>query len=124
MDNFTLVRPEHLNHHGNLFGGVLLKWVDESAWLAASREYSGCRLVTLAMDRVEFRHPAHSGSILRLHVERARQGTTSVTYSVEVFSDEPGAAAEVSIFTTNVTFVRVDEAGKKCPLSAGATRRG
>ena len=24
MDNFTLVRPEHLNHHGYLFGGVPL----------------------------------------------------------------------------------------------------
>lgn len=31
MENFTLVRPEHLNHHGYLFGGVLLKWVDEYA---------------------------------------------------------------------------------------------
>ncbi|TYB32288.1 MAG: acyl-CoA thioesterase, partial [Flexistipes sinusarabici] len=24
MENFRLVRPEHLNHHGYLFGGVLL----------------------------------------------------------------------------------------------------
>jgi len=117
MDNFTLVRPEHLNHHGYLFGGVLLKWVDEFAWLAASREHRGCRLVTIAMDNVEFKHPASSGSILRFHIDRARQGTTSVTYAVEVFSDEPGADEEQSIFTTNVTFVRVDEDGKKCALS-------
>jgi len=28
MNNFTLVRPEHLNYHGYLFGGMILKWVD------------------------------------------------------------------------------------------------
>ena len=116
MENYVLVRPEHLNHHGSLFGGVLLKWVDEFAWLAASREHRGCRFVTIAMDNVEFRHPAPSGSILRFHIEQSKQGTTSVTYAVEVFSDTPGAADEISIFHTHVTLVRVDENGKKCPL--------
>ena len=116
MDNFALVRPEHLNHFGSLFGGQLLKWVDEFAWMAASREFRGCRLVTIAMDRVEFRRGAPSGSILRFHIEPARLGTTSVTYSVEVFSDEPGADAEAAIFSTRITFVRIDDAGNKLPL--------
>ena len=39
MDTFTLVRTGHLNHQGNLFGGQLLKWVDEYAWFAATRDY-------------------------------------------------------------------------------------
>jgi acyl-CoA hydrolase len=90
MDNFVIVRPEHLNHHGYLFGGQMLKWVDDFAWLTASRDFAHCRLVTIAMDRVEFRHPAPSGSILRFNILPARRGNTSVTYSVEVFSDEPG----------------------------------
>jgi acyl-CoA hydrolase len=29
VDNFTIVRPEHLNHHGDLFGGTMLRWIDE-----------------------------------------------------------------------------------------------
>ena len=116
MENYVLVRPEHLNHHGYLFGGVLLKWVDEFAWLAATREHPACRFVTVAMDRVEFKRPAPSGASLRFHIWQSRLGTTSVTYAVEVFSTPPGASDEVSIFTTNVTFVRVDQTGKKCPL--------
>ena len=115
-DSFAIVRPEHLNHHGSLFGGQLLKWVDEFAWLAASREFTHCRLVTIAMDRVVFRHGAPGGAILRFHILPLRLGSTSVTYSVEVFSDEPGADAEKSIFSTNVTFVRIDDHGAKCPL--------
>ncbi len=116
MDNFALVRPEHLNHHGSLFGGQLLKWVDEFAWMAASREFRGCKLVTIAMDRVEFKHPAPGGAILRFHVAPARLGDTSVTYAVEVFADNPGAETEQSIFSTRITFVRIDDKGKKLPL--------
>ncbi|HUW56373.1 MAG TPA: acyl-CoA thioesterase [Planctomycetota bacterium] len=114
MENYALVRPEHLNHYGHLFGGVLLKWVDEYAWLAASRDYPGCRFVTVGMDRVEFKHPVGPGAILRFHITRAKEGTTSVTYAVEVLSRGVDAPDETSIFTTHVTFVSVDEQGKKC----------
>jgi hypothetical protein len=56
MDTYTLVRTEHLNHNEKLFGGQLLKWVDEFAWLAAARDFCGSVLVTRAMDNSEFRH--------------------------------------------------------------------
>lgn len=116
MDNFTLVRPEHLNHHGRLFGGVMLKWVDGSAWVAASLDFRHCSLVTVAMDHVEFRHPVPLGAILRFRTVAHRVGTTSVTYAVEVFSDEPGGDEEKNVFTTHVTFVHIDADGNKAPL--------
>jgi acyl-CoA hydrolase len=116
MDNFTLVRSEHLNHHGNLFGGALLRWVDEYAWIVASLDFPHCRLVTIGMDRVEFRHQVPNGSILRFSILPVRQGTTSITYQVDVSADAPGAAAERNVFSTNITFVSVDEHGMKCPL--------
>ncbi len=116
MDNFTLVRPEHLNHHGYLFGGVMLKWVDENAWMAASREYPGCTLVTVNMDACRFKHRVENGSILRFQMQRADQGRTSVSYTVNVLADEPGAAAEKEVFSTRVTFVRLDEQGRPCAL--------
>jgi len=122
MDTFALVRPEHLNHHGFLFGGALLKWVDEFAWLVASREFPGCTFVTVGMDEIVFRHPVLNGSILRFHILSLRQGHTSVSYGVEVFADAPGAVAEKMVFTTRVTFVRVDAAGRKVPLSAADRR--
>ncbi len=116
MNNFTIVRPEHLNHYGYLFGGALLRWVDEYAWIVASLDFPHCRLVTIAMDRVEFRQQVPNGSILRFKVLPVRQGRTSVTYHVNVLADQPGATSERDIFSTNVTFVRVDDQGQKCPL--------
>ncbi len=116
MDTYTLVRTEHLNHNGKLFGGQLLKWVDEFAWLAAARDFCGSILVTRAMDNSEFRHTVPNGSILRFRVEQVRLGTTSVLYSVDVYADMPGSRDEELIFSNRVTFVGVDENGVKCPL--------
>lgn len=116
MDNFTVVRKEHLNHHGYLFGGTLLSWVDEFAWLFASLDFPGCTLVTVGMDRVTFGERVESGSILRFSILPMRRGTTSVTYSVVVYADAPGATEEKEVFSTNVSFVRIDAQGNKCPL--------
>jgi len=116
LENFTMVRPEHLNHHGYLFGGQLLLWVDEYAWLAAARENPGCKLVTRAMDSIEFVRTAPVGSILRFDIRCAKRGTTSLRYQVTVWCDAPGASSEYQIFTTVVTFVNVDEQGNKRPL--------
>lgn len=116
MNNYTLVRPEHLNHHGNLFGGAMLKWVDEFAWLAASKEFRGCKLVTVAMNEIRFSHQVPLGSILRFSIEFARQGKTSATYNVLVYSDEPGKDREKQVFANSITFVRIDDKGRKVGL--------
>ena len=119
MDTFTIVRPEHLNHHGTLFGGQMLKWVDENAWLVAALDYPGRHLVTRAMDKIEFKTGVPPGSILRFSICRAREGTTSVTYSIEVYahsSDTQSTKDEVPVFSTAVTFACVDRNGRKSPL--------
>lgn len=116
MDSYAIVRPEHLNHHGHLFGGAVLKWVDEYAWLTASLDYPGCRLVTMALSDVVFERPAVCGAILRFSVLPERFGTTSVSYRVTVLADEPGAQVEKTILSTLITFVRLDESGNKAAL--------
>ena len=111
-----MVRTEHLNHHGYLFGGQMLKWVDEFAYLAAARDYPGVKLVTRAMDTIEFRTHVLNGSILRFRILPLRVGTTSVTYDVKVYADPPGATAETLVFSNHITFVAVDPAGDKAEL--------
>ncbi len=123
MDNFTIVRPEHLNHHGVLFGGQLLRWVDEYAWLVAARDFPGYRMVTRAMERSEFRTPVASGSILRFSILPIHRGDTSVTYAVEVYADPPGTGSELHVFSNHVTFVCVDDKGRKRALPRGGKLR-
>lgn len=118
MISYKLVMPEHLNQYGVLFGGNLLKWVDEIAWMAVSLDYPGSRFVTIGMDRVEFKKGVSGGSIMRFEVGRQRVGHTSVTYNALVSRRELHRSEEDVIFSTDITFVRVDEDGVKIPIGA------
>jgi acyl-CoA hydrolase len=127
MDLFTIVRPEHLNHYGHLFGGQLLKWVDEFAYLVGVREFPGARLVTRAMDEVSFTHGVQVGSTLRFSICRSNLGTTSVRYAVDVFAQECGKLDEYHVFRTTITFVCIGAGHEKqalpTPVDGSGSRR-
>jgi acyl-CoA hydrolase len=113
-ETHRLVLTEDLNQYGSLFGGRLLSWVDEASFIAASLDYPQCKFVTIGMDEVAFKVGVKNGSILVIRSQRKKLGKTSVTYNVEVFC---GRVQEKKvIFTTNVTFVNVDDAGEKCAI--------
>lgn len=114
METHRLVLPEDLNQFGFLFGGRLLAWVDEASWIAASLDHPNCQFVTIALDSVEFRHSVREGTILTISSEEKKKGSTSVTYEVNVYRGR--ASDEPAIFSTHVTFVNVNEDGRKVPL--------
>lgn len=116
METYCFVRPEYLNHQGFLFGGQLLRWIDEYTWLAAARDFPGCILVTRAMDNIQFRKRVSNGAILRFEIAPSHQGNTSVTYTAEVYASSPASRDEEMVFSTHVTFVAVNEHGEKVKL--------
>jgi acyl-CoA hydrolase len=117
MESYKIVLPEHLNHYGFLFGGNMLQWVDEVAYIAATLEFPGCNFVTVGMDRVEFRKSICQGSILRFDIQRTRTGTTSVRYSVNVSARDLQASEEHSVFSTSITYVCIDNCGRKTAIA-------
>ncbi|MDO9543442.1 MAG: acyl-CoA thioesterase [Kiritimatiellia bacterium] len=116
MKNHKLVLPENLNQYGFLFGGYLLKWVDEYAWISASLDYPGCNFVTIGMDTVEFRKTVKKGTILKFITKKTKEGNTSVQYSVNVYRGNIRGGKKELVFFTHVTVVRIDEEGNKIPL--------
>jgi len=116
MNHRKLVLPEHMNDQGSLFGGHLLKWLDEFAYITASLEFPGNRFVTIALNNVEFKHPILCGQILRFAVSQVRLGNSSVEYLIEVFGEGSGGAVGQVLFATGITFVNVSESGKKKPI--------
>ena len=111
-----LVRPEHLNHHGVLFGGYLLQWVDEFAYLAALEDYPNVHFVTRAMDASSFKQSVHNGAIITFDITRSRVGTTSVTYEVNVTGRRVTSTEILHVFSTHVTMCAIDSNGQKTPL--------
>lgn len=116
MQHYKIVLPEHLNDYGFLFGGNLLKWVDEIAYIRVSLDMPGRKFVTVGLDAVEFRHQINKGQILCFSCEQIRVGATSVTYHVEVFGERYQAEGRPVLFETRITFVSVDDDGRKAPL--------
>ena len=61
MERFKIVLPADLNDFGSLFGGILLKWVDETAYMKVSLDFPGQRFVTIGLNNVELKHPIRQG---------------------------------------------------------------
>jgi Acyl-CoA hydrolase len=117
MDHYKIVLPADLNDYGSLFGGTLLKWVDEIAYIRVSLDFPGQHFVTIGLDNVEFKHPIRKGQILRFSCTKTRVGRTSVSYLVQVFGARYNTESEAVLFENNITFVCVDENGQKAVIS-------
>lgn len=120
MDHHKLVLPGHINHYGFLFGGYLLQWLDEFAYITATVEFPGLRFVTVAMEDVQFKRGISTGEVLRFVVNRVSTGHTSVRYRVRAHGLVLQPDPETVLFETTVTFVNVDAAGRKMPLPASS----
>jgi acyl-CoA hydrolase len=119
MENHVIVRTEHMNHQGSLFGGQMLVWVDESAGMTVMIEFPGMRFVTRGFSQVEFRKPVLNGSILKIVTNRCRVGKTSITYHVEVYARPPDRNENDLVFETEVTYVAIDDKGNKITIPSG-----
>ncbi len=115
MEFHKLVLPEHLNHLGSLFGGHMLKWIDEVAYIAVNLDYPGRHFVTIALDNVEFKHRIRNGQILRFDIQQSRLGKTSVQYNVKVYGAREADDTDLVLFETHITFVNIVD-GRKAAI--------
>ncbi len=118
MENYKLVLPGDLNQHGYLYGGNLLKWIDEYTWIAATLDYPGSRFVTVALDKVTFKKGVNDGAILKFVIDKSHEGNTSVQYLVNVYCLTNCNSNSEIIFSTHITFVNLDENGTKKSLKS------
>ena len=109
MKSMFLVRSEHLNHEGHLFGGDLMAEIDTIAYCLLRQEYGDKSFVTRAAE-ISFERPASLGDVITFEAKLLRVGTTSA--HVEVV----GAVAGQRLATATVVYVNVDADGKKAPL--------
>src|SRR6476659_5383190 len=78
------VKPEDLNPNGTLFGGSLLRWIDEEAAIYAICQLDNKRVVTKYMSEINFLSSAVQGDIIEMGITATKFGTTSITLFCEV----------------------------------------
>ncbi|NBO22425.1 acyl-CoA thioesterase [bacterium] len=103
--------------HGNLFGGNMMAFVDESAAAYVCQICNTPRMVTVKVSEFEFKRPVKVGNILKFYGEVIRFGTTSITVSIVVKKYSVYTQDEEVVTSTNMTFVRIDDEGSPIPIS-------
>jgi len=112
-----LIKKSDLGFHGNLFGGKLLAWLDSTAAAYSMQVCDNPRMVTVSIDRCEFKKPAKEGQLLKIYGRVSNIGTTSITLYMEARSHNVYSGKQNLILSTNIKFVRIDEEGDPLPIS-------
>lgn len=106
------IKPEDLNPNGSLFGGTLLKWIDEEAAIYAVCQLDSKDLVTKYMSEINFHSSARNGEIIEMGMEVVKFGTTSVTLKCVVRNK---ITKQHIITVEQIVFVTIDENGRPLP---------
>lgn len=102
--------------HNNLFGGILMSWIDEAAAAYATEYCHTPNMVTLRVGELLFKRPVKAGNHIRIYGEVTHLGRTSITLSIEVKRYNLYSGDETLVCTTAITFVRIDEDGTPTPI--------
>lgn len=106
------VRPEDLNANGTLFGGSLLRWIDDEAVVYAMIQLGNQRIVTKYISEINFVSSATQGDILEIGLQAVHFGRTSLTMRCEVRNIITG---DTILSIDRIVFVGLDEHGAPKP---------
>ena len=114
----VLMMPRDTNAWGTIFGGIILSYIDQAGAVGAAAH--GCRrVVTVAMDLVEFHEPVYVGDLVSLYADVIRVGRTSISIQVTVEARrQRGGEDPVLVTEAKVTYVNVDEEGRPQSIPA------
>jgi acyl-CoA hydrolase len=114
----NIVLPGDTNAHDTLFGGILMKYIDETAAISA-RRHSGRPCVTASIDGVHFHQPIHRDYIVRLTSFVCSVGRSSMEVFVQITTQNCGIDNTDHVELAAVsfcTFVAMGDDGKPCAV--------
>ena len=103
------IMPFHTNTFGNLFGGQLLKWMDEQAYICAKKCCSQ-NVVTVRISKVDFKTSAKNGDIINIISKLIKIKGASLELKVEaslILNEN-----KVEIANAEFLMAAIDEDGK------------
>ncbi|MCZ4304653.1 acyl-CoA thioesterase [Zoogloeaceae bacterium G21618-S1] len=108
--------PADTNPTGDVFGGWIAAQVDIAGAIPARRRACG-RVATISIDSFLFKQPVSVGDLLSFYATIVKEGRTSITIAVEVYAERhPEDPVVVKVTEAKLTYVSVDNEGKKRPL--------
>ena len=114
----VMMMPRDTNANGTIFGGVILSYLDQAGAVEA-RKLGQHRVVSVAMDSVQFKQPVFVGDLLSFYTELISVGRTSARIRIHVEASrfhDPGE--HVRVTTAEMVYVAVDEHHRPIPFPA------
>ncbi|QAY65727.1 acyl-CoA thioesterase [Paenibacillus protaetiae] len=104
----SIVLPPDTNHHGTIFGGKLMSYIDDVATIAATR-HARRPVVTASTDSVDFLHPVRKGDAICLSAFVTWTHKTSMEVFVRVITEDLLTGERKVCATSFLTFVALGE---------------
>ncbi len=104
-----VIRSQHINPQGRLFGGYLMQWIDEMAGIV-SRRHCGKMVTTASIDNLNFKAGAYQNDMVVLVGRMTYVGRTSMEVRVDTYVEDYRGNRR-SINRAYLVMVAVDEEG-------------
>lgn len=114
----ALMMPEDANPRGKVFGGSVLKLIDNAAYVAACRHAGTSNCVTVSMEKVDFKVPIEIGELVILEAQLHYAGATSMQVGVTVYAENLNSGQRRMTNSCLVTFVAVNKKGRPTTIPA------
>lgn len=109
--------------HGNLFGGIMMSWIDEAASVLACQVCHTPNMVTVKIEELIFQKKVKEGFLIKIYGEVAEIGKSSITLTVEARKESVYNGEQDLVLSTRTTFVRIDEAGDPTAIPSPVRER-
>ncbi len=111
--------PKDTNPWGNIFGGWIMSQIDLAGSLAVD-DLTHERVATVAVNSIVFKEPVYVGDVVTCYAKIIKVGNTSIKTKVEVIAERMATHGNACVHVTSaeVTYVKLDENGKKSPINA------
>lgn len=106
----VIAMPRDANPDGDVFGGWLLSMMDLAGAIPA-RKFAKGRVVTVAMDKIEFHKPVFIGDCVEYYSYIEKTGRTSITVKVEAYVERRAGTSDEKEKVTEgrLVYVAIDE---------------
>lgn len=98
------VFPGDTNHYHTLFGGSAMAWMDQAAFICATR-WCRAKVVTVHTGAIDFQEPVPEGTIVELVARVVQTGTSSMTVRTEMFIEPMDQYERILACTGTFTLV-------------------
>ena len=101
----------------------MLSWLDEAAVAYACQVAETPRMVTVSIEKVQFRKPVRPGQIIKIYGEVKRLNNSSLDIEVEARRVSSYNGSQKVICTTSMRYVRIDGDGEPVPIAKSVRNR-